>query len=132
MKIFLTITAFALGVTLFSCKDEYQLIGKWDDQIKLSAKSATLQAETDSVFFTTKGTGWWFNGIESADSTYFGIDENLDNIYSFHEEFFIVEKRENGLFVKFHKNESKKERSISIVLQAGNYFDYVEVKQGVE
>ena len=122
---------FALSL-LTACDKENQVIGKWDDQIKLSSKSATLIANTDSAFFSTQGSGWWFSDVQSADSTYYGVDENFDNIYLFQEEFFTIKKQEEGLFVKFSKNESGKQRSISITLQAGNYFDYVYVNQNAE
>ncbi|GEM_PF-4848116 len=37
----------------------------------------------------------------------------------------------NTLFVKLDENNSENERLLTIVLEAGNYFDYVNVRQSV-
>ena len=121
---------------LFSCseKEENQLIGKWDDIIKLSAKNVKLTYKTDSVTITTEGDWWWIDDISFEDSTY--SYNNRDDInlesdsYSMKEEHFVVERQDkNTLFVKIDQNNSEIERKMNITLEAGNYFDYVTIVQ---
>lgn len=46
-----------MGVAYFSCSQNGEdPDGIWDDNIKLSAKTATLSAAEDSVIFFTEGT----------------------------------------------------------------------------
>lgn len=130
-KVFILI----LGIFLISsCSDKEVLIGKWDDNIKLSTKYVELAAKADSVTITTEGDWWWINGITFKDSTYQYYqreDINLESdSYSIKEDCFVVERRDkNTLFIKLVENTSGKERSVNITLEAGNYFDYVKIKQ---
>ncbi len=120
---------------LISCvKEELKPIGQWDDIIKLSTKNATLKAESDSVLLTTDGSWWWINSITLEDSTYSYYNSTQINMeassYSIDESDFKIEKRDKtNLFIKLNRNTTDKERVLKIVLQAGNYFDYVSIKQ---
>jgi hypothetical protein len=126
----------ALMFSLFfmlSCSDKEDPIGKWDDIIKLSTKSAEFISKADSVTITTGGDWWWINGISFEDSSYcaFREDINLEaDAYSIKEACFTVERRnKNTLFVKLNENNTGKERAMCITLEAGDYFDYVTIKQ---
>lgn len=125
---------FALAI-LNSCSEEKDpVIGIWDDNIKLSSKYAEFNAEADSVIITTEGDWWWVNGITVGDSSYsFYNDENIDlesEQYSINQDFFVVERSDkNTLFIKMERNSSGKERTMTVSLEAGNYFDYVQIKQ---
>jgi hypothetical protein len=117
-----------------SCFRKDDTIGKWADNIKLSKKSVDLKAETDSVIITTKGDGWWVDGISfegSRYSYYHREDINLESdSYLIKEDCFVVERRhKNTLFVKLNKNCTGHERIMTISLEAGDYFDGVTVKQ---
>lgn len=119
----------ALLFILASCDES---IGKWKDNIKLSTKYAVLSSEEDSITIKTEGTWWWINNIvinnedkwysvpELADSTYYVI--NLDSI-------IIERKDKNTLVVKTKENFYSTKRNIKITLEAGNYFDQVNITQ---
>ena len=88
----------------------------------------------DSVIVTTEGDWWWIDGILFEDSTYSYYhreDINLESdSYSIKEDCFIVERRDkNTLFVKLNENKTGNGRIMNISLEAGNYFDYVNIKQ---
>lgn len=119
---------------LISCSDKEVPIGIWGDNIKLSTKNVELTSKTDSVTITTEGDWWWINSISFEDSifVYYGREDiNLESeSYSMIEEQFVVERRDkNTLFVKINENNTGKERIMNITFQAGNYFDYVAIKQ---
>lgn len=119
---------------LTSCSDKEDPIGIWDDNIKLSTKNVDFDAKTDSVTITTEGDWWWIDAITFEDSTYsyYGREDiNLESdSYSIIEEQFLVERRDkNTLFVKINENNTGEERIMNITFEAGNYFDYVNIKQ---
>jgi hypothetical protein len=119
---------------LASCTKEEKPIGIWDDIIQLSTKSAEFSANKDSVIITTGGDWWWINDISFEDSIYSYYNRKDVNMqsesYSINEEYFRIERRnKNTLFIEIDKNDTGKERLMSITLEAGDYFDYVKVKQ---
>lgn len=125
-----------VGFIFSSCsnKDEKEMIGIWDDNIKLSTKHVEITSKIDSVTITTKGDWWWIDAITFKDSTYRCRDKkglNLEsNSYSIIEEHFVVERRDkNTLFVKIDENFTGEKRIMRINFQAGNYFDYVNIIQ---
>jgi len=88
----------------------------------------------DSVTITTQGDWWWIDGITFDDSTYCTqSDKNYNpetEYYTFARDGYVVEKRDkHTLFVKLGKNTTGKERILSVLLEAGDYFDGVTVKQ---
>lgn len=126
-----------LIVSLFiltSCSDKEDLIGIWDDNIKLSSNNVELTSKTDSVTITTEGDWWWIDNISLEDSLYgyYGREDvNLESdSYSIIEEQFMVKRLDkNTLFVKMNENNTGEERIMNITFQAGDYFDYVNIKQ---
>lgn len=125
-----------VGLSACSHREE-QLIGIWDDIIKLSTKDVDLTAKTDSVTITTEGNWWWINSISFEDSTYSYYNrEDIDlesDSYSIKEDCFIVERRDkNTLFIKLYKNSTNKKRGMSITLEAGDYFDYINITQAAD
>ncbi len=126
---------FLVSIFLISsCSDLLQPKGKWDDNIKLSTRSVEFGAGADSAIITTKGNWWWIDGISFEDSTYMYYnrkDIDLESeAYIIVENCFVVERRDkNTLYVKFNENITGKERLMRIDLEAGDYFDYVNVKQ---
>lgn len=121
-----------LSVFIYSSCEKDDPDGKWDDNIKLSSKSADLQATADSVTFTTEGTWWWVTEITMNDSTYFPADSiNLEaDSYVIQVEDVVVERKDaNTLLVKAQENTTGEERTIRVGLEAGDYFDSVTVTQ---
>ena len=121
----------AATLTICSCDEP---IGKWDDNIKLSQKNVELKGTEDSVIITTKGDSWWLNSI-LFDGSWFFCDAIGSNglSYKIQEDDFIIEKRDkNTLFIKLSENETEAVRTMTITLQAGNYFDYINIKQSAK
>lgn len=119
---------------LSSCSDKEEIEGKWDDNIKLSTKNVNLSSKIDSITITTGGSWWWIDSVSFQDSIYGYYtreDIKLDaDFYSITEDQFLIEKRnKNTLFVKLNKNNTGKERIMNITFEAGDYFDYVSIKQ---
>jgi hypothetical protein len=123
-------TAFVCIIILLSCEDKEDLIGIWDDNIKLSTKSADFTAATDSITITTEGEWWWVNNVTFQDSIYtYNMAAELDS-YSIQEDCFTIERRnKRQLFIKINENNSGIERLLCITLEAGDYFDYVTINQ---
>ena len=120
-----------------SCSDKKDPIGKWDDNIKLSTKNVEFGVMADSVLITTGGDWWWIAEISLDDisySYYNNEDINLESdSYTILEDSFVVERRDkNSLFIKLNENVTGNERVMTIVLEAGNYFDYVYIKQSAK
>ncbi len=111
--------------------------GKWEDIIKLSVKNVQFGSDADSVIVTAQGDWWWIDGITFNDSTFCTqADENYKpetEHYTFARNGYVVEKRDkHTLFVKLDKNSTGKERTLSVSLEAGDYFDGVTVKQAAK
>ncbi len=115
---------------LTSCTDEKEeVIGKQGDNIKLSQKSAKFSYKADSITINTQGNFWWINGVEYSDSVYYPeMSYNLP--VTIKDNSFSVEHRdEKTLFIKMEENNTGIERGLEIVVQGGNYFDYVYISQ---
>ena len=117
-----------------SCSDKEDPIGIWGDIIKLSTKSAEFSAKADSVTIKTEGDWWWVNEISINDNTYsyyHRSDINLQSDhYSIKGDCFVVERRDkNTLFIKMEENLTGEDRLMTVVIEAGDYFDYVNIKQ---
>ena len=118
------------GILFNSC-------GKWSDNIHLSVKNVTFGAEADSIIITTKGTSWWIDNISINDTTYTYYNDDSINLlgdsYMLKNDCFIVEKRDRtAIFVKLDANTTGNERYMTITFEAGDYFDYVHIKQLAE
>ncbi|MFI1771941.1 hypothetical protein [Thalassobellus citreus] len=121
-------------LTLSSCLDKKEIDGKWDDIIKLSTKNVELTHKMNSVTITTKGDWWWIDAVSFENSIYSYYDNEDINLesdsYSIIEEEFLIKRRDkNTLFIKLNENNTGKERVMNITFEAGDYFDYVTIKQ---
>ncbi len=86
---------------------------------------------------TTQGSWWWIDQISVNDSSYSYYNNEVVDLeadsYTINESFFVVERRnKTTLFIQMDKNTSGEERIMNLVLEAGNYFDYVTVKQAAQ
>ncbi len=136
-KIVLSLCFVSLISLFFSCSDKEDPDGKWDDNIKLSTKSAEFSADADSITITTKGTGWWINYITVNSKTYYYDNEDADLAglynYSFQGDGVVVERRDTTrLFIKADANSSSTEKVITVSLEAGDYFDDVKITQAAQ
>ena len=118
-----------------SCSDKFEPVGKWDDIIKLSTKSVEFDANKNSITVKTEGDWWWISSVSvNGESFLLPQDVNIEsNSYIFKQDCFIVEKKDkNTLYIEIEKNQSNAEKKITVVLEAGDYFDRVSVTQSAE
>ncbi|PXV69134.1 hypothetical protein CLV62_101403 [Dysgonomonas alginatilytica] len=128
---FLGLLLAAFVVSISSCLQEERSIGGWNDSIKLSTRKADFSAAKDSVIITTKGTWWWVNDI-SVNGNYliFNPIETEKENFAIHGDWFSIERCDNQkLIVRVSENRSSEDRNIKITLEAGDYFDYIDVNQ---
>lgn len=127
-------TLLALIFLLGSCSDEEKLDGYSDDNIKLSTKLVSFDKNENTAIITTKGDGWWINGVSVNGKNYsrlkdYTIDVTSDS-YVVKDDCFIVEKKnKTTLNIKVDENDTGAEREIVVYLQAGNYYDHIAVTQ---
>ncbi len=120
-----------LLLSLTSCHSD-DPDGKWDDNIHLSEKEVTINAESNSFLITTEGTWWWINGIGLDDDWNYnisGIDTTQDDFLIEENVFTIERKNANEIHISLTENQSNVERVLIISLQAGNYFDQIKIIQ---
>jgi hypothetical protein len=118
--------AILVLVTCYSCKEK----GDWSDNIHLSGKKFTFNADGDSVLITTKGKWWWLISA-NLDSTYTHIPPNAAFCdYQFTDSSFqIVRKSCDTLIVKMNENNTGASRLLVVGLEAGDYFDAIQITQ---
>jgi hypothetical protein len=117
-----------ISVLLYGC---IHLDGKWDDNIKLSARKVEFRAEGDSVTIKTKGTWWWVTGVSVDGEEFHNFVINPSSLkYTISGTCYIVGRRDaQTLFIKADPNPRDSVRIISVGLEAGDYFDRVTVTQ---
>ena len=126
-----------LTLIITSCADtkKEELIGSWDDNIKLSTKIVEFDARQNSITITTEGDSWWLSDVQVNDEVYF-LPEDINRLsesYFFKKDCFIIEKKDNNtLYIEIDENLSNSERTIIIWVQAGNYFDHIIIKQSTD
>lgn len=132
MKKILILSIFIISaVTLYSCINIIE-IGKWDDNIHLSAREFTFNASGDSAVIKTEGTSWWISSIAVDTTYYYGFtDVNMmADKYSIKKDCFLVERRDkHTLFVRVSANTLNVIRIITVGFEAGDYFDRVTITQ---
>ena len=106
-------------------------IGKWDDNIKLSQKTAILNSSKNSITITTKSTGWWLNSITYNNTIVDvrNIKEAAMNFVVNHADFQVERKDGNKIIITMNENTTNVDRLLSLGLQNGNYFDGLTITQ---
>lgn len=125
------LSAFVLLILVCCSCSNQRKDGDWDDNIFLSAKTATFSANGDSTTITTLGTGWWFNSV-SINDRHIGFDYigQSNNYFKIQTDSCLIErKNQKTLFIRLNKNKYKLERKLRISLQAGDYFDGITITQ---
>jgi hypothetical protein len=123
-----------IGIFMISCTKSANedIIGKWDDNIKLSQKTATLSSNLNSITITTESIYWWLDGISldnnNIDLT--NIDRHSKNFVITNSDFQ-VERKEDGkkIIITLNQNNTNSERILVISMQNGDYFDGVKIIQ---
>ena len=132
MKKILILSLFIISaVTLYSYINIIE-IGKWEDNIHLSAKEFTFNASGDSAIIKTEGTSWWLSDISVDTSYYYGFSDvnMLADKYSIKKDCIFVERRDKKtFFVRVDANPLNVKRIITIGFEAGDYFDRVTITQ---
>ena len=111
-------------------------IGKSPDLIGLSETELELSGDWETVRISTKGQGWWINNIrldgEVRYTPTLGENEKLVATGEFYARCDWLEvKCENyDIIISVGPNDVVNERTFRIELQAGNYFDAIEGRQG--
>jgi hypothetical protein len=130
MKRILYINLLIISViTFYSCID---YIGKWHDNIHLSAKEVEFNAAGDSVIIRTGGSSWWLTDVSVDTTCYYsfpGVDLLSAN-YIIKKDCFVIERRDKQtLFIKAEANPANVKRIITVGFEAGDYFDRVTITQ---
>ena len=127
------VVLLCLVLLCLACKTEKDdLIGLCNDPIELSQKNVNFSSEENSVKITTNREGWWFGGI-SLDEKNIDIEERQKDYFKINKEVFTIEKIKSTEFVvTMKKNETDKERILSLVIQSGNCFSYLVVTQSAK
>lgn len=105
--------------------------GLHGDNIHLSEKEFVFNAEGDSAVVTTKGTSWYIVELKIDSTRYYDFRySHSDESYTIIWGDLHVEKRNNQtLFIKTAQNPSRHKRTFQIVLESGDYFDYININQ---
>lgn len=109
-----------------------EIIGKWDDNIKLSQKTATLNSNENSITITTESTFWWLGGISLNNKNIELTDvDRLSKNFVITNTDFQVERKEDGkkIIITLNKNNTNSERILVVSMQNGDYFDGVRIIQ---
>ncbi len=99
--------------------------------VGLSKNEVNFTAASNSVTLTTKSRNWWLSEI-FLDGTKidFTAEETSSNNYIITKsDFEINRKDEKTIVITMNKNSTNKERVLKLILQNGNCFDGVSVKQ---
>nr|WP_319269902.1 hypothetical protein [uncultured Draconibacterium sp.] len=127
-KLLLLISLF----TIISCsKDKDTPIGIWDDNIKLSQKEVEFDANENTITITTEGEWWWITEI-LFNNSYINLedlDTASDNFIIEEPEFKIERKNATEIYISMSENTGDSSRVLGIGLEAGDYFDHIEVIQ---
>lgn len=105
--------------------------GLHGDNIHLSEKEFVFEAKGDSTVVTSKGTSWYIvelriDSVRYFDFRYYSSDES----YTIIRGDLQVEKRNpKTLLIKTARNPSRHRRNFQIVLESGDYFDYINISQ---
>ncbi|MDR2882847.1 MAG: hypothetical protein LBU98_03625 [Alistipes sp.] len=126
----------AFTVMMCSCgkKDNEQMIGKAEDDIKLSAREVGFSAEGGESSVSTEGTVWWFTSFLNSE-TYAGIEQMRGAKAGVDEKTYACEwvsVSKSGLdkiVVHTEPNSTGADRSITVEVTSGDYADHITINQ---
>lgn len=109
-------------------KQNVMLDGDWDDVIGLSTREVSFGKDGGTVEVATQGEFWWMTDITLNGEVYavdYGETSHVKDWVS-------ASKIGTTLQIEVSPNDTGAERTFSIGLEAGNYFDRVEGVQAAE
>ena len=123
-----------IGIYMISCSTNgnENPIGKWDDNIKLSQKTATLNSNENSITITTESTSWWLSEISLNNNSIDLINvDKLSKNFVITNSDFQVERKEDGkkIIITLNQNNTNSERILVVRMQYGDYYDGVKIIQ---
>lgn len=106
-------------------------LGPSGDEIKLSKKEASFTSEANTITITAEYKTWWVNGfaIDKVRIDKGNVDLLAENFIFKNDDFEVEKKNGNTLIIKMNKNTTNKDRLLTIGLQAGNYFESINITQ---
>lgn len=128
----IAIELFLILIFGYSCSNSDNPDGLWDDNIKLSQKEVQFTAAQNSITITTEGEWWWIHQISMNRSLNFDIsriDTTSKNFVIDETEFKIERKNATEIHIEMTRNQTGAERVLLIGLEAGDYFDRIEITQ---
>ena len=109
-------------------KQNVMLDGDWDDVIGLSTREVSFGKDGGTVEVATQGEFWWMTDITLNGEVYavdYGETSHVKDWVS-------ASKIGTTLQIEVSPNDTGAERTFSIGLEAGNYFDRVEGVQAAD
>ena len=156
MKRFLSYLLLVLPFCFFSCDSE-EVDGKWPDIIEFNTREATFDSDGGMQKITSKGDWWWIleyisiNGesihlmndpeitvemgkIKGWDNPNVIYDEGADmEIKKIEGPWYTITKDGfQTLIIETKPNDTNLPRSFILHIEAGNYFDYIQIFQSAE
>lgn len=127
MRKYTTIFCFFFVLGLISSCSDGKNQNYRNDTIGLSQKEIEFSNKLDSCLIKTRNDDWSFSSIHILDD----IKDEYRSFYGIRMigDWFYIEKRYNGIFVKVHINNSYCRRKLIITIQDRNYFDYLQINQ---
>lgn len=128
------LTFFTLIITVLTINSCERIIidGKWNDNIKLSAKEIVLSKNQQSLTIKTESTNWWISDIIYKDNIVDlnGIEKTAKN-FILNKADFQIERKDDGktISITMNENNSNSDRILKFELQNGDYFDRIIVTQ---
>lgn len=117
----------------FSCSDSKD--GDWDDNIEISQKEFQFDSLENIANITTGGDSWWISEVFFSDGQNFdlnNIDTSADSFSISESEFILERKNGKEISITLFENTTGAERTFTVGLQAGNYFDGIIITQSAE
>ncbi len=118
-------------LTINSC-ERIIIDGKWNNNIKLSAKEIVLSKNQQSLTIKTESTNWWISDIIYKDNIVDlnGIEKTAKN-FILNKADFQIERKDDGktISITMNENNSNSDRILKFELQNGDYFDRIIVTQ---
>ncbi len=121
-RIFLKIFIISL-IALFSCDKEED--EKSTDFIGISSNSIEFSSIKDSTEITTNDVNWWFVSLNvQGEITTVLFEDTIKNDW-----FQIIKTDKQTIKIFVDENKTNIDRTFSVDIEWGNYFDYIEVLQ---
>lgn len=122
---------FTMFLLSSSCSDEKdtEIVGKKNDDIKLSTKTLTLDSSSSIKEVTTEGDKWVILSPIKVNEIEVNHAKPTTTDYEINGDWYTITKKGKKIIIKVSENESGKSRVIEIPLQSGNYLDALTVTQ---